>query len=396
MKVSEFLNNTQSPFVLGAFFSRYVIEKGFIQTISQYKSTKFLDDSIYKSSLPLYLDALNYQSSDRIWEYKSKTSFQIVLENDLDLNNDRFYKLLLRKIMLSPFFIGEILDDDKKEFIRGFFEIRGSVDTSRPYLSQDYFYNSELELKRLRLLIDNFNIPEEAFNINFRELQSQFVSGENRRNTQFRINLFWYIKNIGLINEYKAKIIKEVYGINYKRNIDEIFYFECEEPSFTKAMINERLGFYLNTIYGKNLSNYEIDKIRKDLEFEEEKNDKFKRDVNIVKFMRIYAPDICAGCNDIYNIKDRSFLTRQNRYYTEIHHCISVGKDKELDVLENLVKLCPTCHRALGKGSSSAEYQKELIKRILNSNQQNLEFAKIIFASDDINILVEKIQENLK
>lgn len=396
MKVSEFLINTQSPFVLGAFFSRYVIEEGFIKTVSQYKSTKFIDDSIYKSSLALYLDALNYQSNDEIWEYKSKTSFQIVLENDLDLNNDRFYKLLLRKIMLSPFFIGEILDNDKKAFIRGFFEIRGSIDTSRPYLSQDYFYNSELELKRVRLLMDNFNIPEEAFNINFRELQSQFVSGENRRNTQLRINLFWYIKNIGLINEYKAKIIKEVYGINYRSNIDEIFYFECEEPSFTKAMINERLGFYLNTIYGKNLSNYEIDKIRKSLEFEEGKNDEFRRDANIVKFMRIYAPDICAACNDIYDIKDRSFITRQNRYYTEIHHCISVGKEKELDVLENLVKLCPTCHRALGKGSSSAEYQKELIKRILNSNQQNLEFAKIIFASDNINILVDKIQENLK
>ena len=73
-----------------------------------------------------------------------------------------------------------------------------------------------------------------------------------------------------------------------------------------------------------------------------------------------------------------------------------MGKDKELDVLENLVKLCPACHRALSKGSSSDEYQKELIKRILNSNQQNLEFAKIIFASDDINILVDKIQENLK
>lgn len=47
MKVSEFLNNTQSPFVLGAFFSRYVIEKEFIKTISQYKPTKFLDDGIY-------------------------------------------------------------------------------------------------------------------------------------------------------------------------------------------------------------------------------------------------------------------------------------------------------------------------------------------------------------
>lgn len=396
MKVSEFLKNDQSPFILGAFFGRYIIEKGVIRTVSQYKASKFLDENIYNSSLHPYFDALNYQSRDRIWKRKSKTSFQIVLENDLNLNNDRFYRLLLRKIMLSPFFMSRILDDDKKSFIRGFFETRGSIDTNHPFLAQDYFYNSELELKRLRLLMDNFNIPEGVFNINFRELQSQFVSGENRRNTQLRINLFWYIKNIGLINKYKAKIIKEVYKINYSQDSDKIFYFECDEPSFTKAMINERLGFYLNTIYGKNLSNYEIEKIRKDLEFDEEENDDFKRDANIIRLIRIGTKDECAACKEIYNIKDRSFRTRKDRYYTEIHHCISVGKDKELDVLENLVKLCPTCHRALGKGSSSDEYQKELIKRILNSNEQNLEFAKIIFASDDINILVDKIQENLK
>ncbi len=226
MKVSEFLDNTQSPFVLGAFFSRYVIEEGFIKTISQYKkSTKLLDDGIYNSSLASYLDALNYQSSDEIWEYKSKNSFQIVLENDLGLNNDGFYKLLLRKIMSSPFFISEIMDNNKKSFIRGFFETRGSVDTSYNFLAQDYFYNSELEKERRILLVDKFNIPEEALNINFREGQPQFVSGENRRNTQLRIDLFWYIKNIGLINEYKAKRIKEVCKIDYSQDNDKIFYF---------------------------------------------------------------------------------------------------------------------------------------------------------------------------
>lgn len=161
-------------------------------------------------------------------------------------------------------------------------------------------------------------------------------------------------------------------------------------------MINARLGFYLRIIYGKTLSDFEINKIRKDLEFDEEKSESFKRDTNIIRFMRLYAPDICAACNDIYDIKDRSFLTRQNRYYTEIHHCISVGKEKELDVLENLVKLCPTCHRALSKGSAKNEYQKELIKKIINTNKQNLEFAKIIFNRNDTNLLVEKIQENLK
>lgn len=396
MKVSEFLKNDQSPFVLGAFFGRYIIEKGVIKTVSQYKASKFLDENIYNSSLHPYFNAINYQGKSCIWEHKSKSIFEIALKNDLELNNDEFYKQLLCKIMLSPFFMSRILDDDKKSFIRGFFETRGSIDTNHPFLAQDYFYNSDLEIKRIRLLADNFNIPEEALNINFRELQNQFLSGENKRNTQVRINLFWYIKNIGLVNEYKAKIIKEVYKINYSQGSDQIFYFDCYEPSFKKSMIGERLSFYLSSIYDKNLSNYEIEKIRKDLEFDEEESDDFKRDANIIRLIRIGTKDECAACKEIYNIKDRSFKTRKDRYYTEIHHCISVGKDKELDVLENLVKLCPTCHRALSKGSSSNEYQKELIKRILNSNVQNLEFAKIIFASDDINILVDKIQENLK
>ncbi|GAA7215735.1 hypothetical protein Kyoto85A_00720 [Helicobacter pylori] len=35
---------------------------------------------------------------------------------------------------------------------------------------------------------------------------------------------------------------------------------------------------------------------------------------------------------------------------TTLKYMISLGKDKELDVLANLAKLCPACHRALKKG----------------------------------------------
>ena len=75
---------------------------------------------------------------------------------------------------------------------------------------------------------------------------------------------------------------------------------------------------------------------------------------------------------------------------------ISVGKDSDLDVLENLAKLCPVCHRALKRGASSQEIQKNLISEILNSNSQNLEFAKIIFQNENLDFLTDKIWENLK
>ncbi|MBP3207431.1 MAG: HNH endonuclease [Campylobacter sp.] len=406
MKVSEFFDeNLQiSPFILGAFFGRFMVQSDYIYTLSSYKSSEKIDDELfYKQSKENYLKALNLQTGGDFWElnhYKTikRAEFVCVLQNDLNLNNDEFYAKLLRKIFLSDFFLDCDLSEAKKSFLRGFFELRGSIDTTRPLLAQDYFYKNMSEIKRIHFLVDNFFVSENELNWNFRELQNQFVSGENKRNTQLRINLFWYLKNIGLINEYKAKIASEIYDLT-PNLIGEIYYFDCGVQTHGKAKFTERVNFYLNSVFGKKLSEFEIKKLRKDLEFNENFGEnEFWRDANIIKFMRFNTPDECSSCKRIYDIKDRSFPSKplNGRFYTEIHHVISVGKNKDLDVLENLAKLCPVCHRALKKGASDERVQKDLICEILNSNPQNLEFAKIIFQSENLDILTDKIWQNLK
>ncbi len=75
---------------------------------------------------------------------------------------------------------------------------------------------------------------------------------------------------------------------------------------------------------------------------------------------------------------------------------ISLGKNKELDVLENLAKLCPACHRALKKGASEEGFQKHLIRNILNYNKDSLEFAQLRFETDDFPTLINRIYESLK
>lgn len=406
MLVSKFFNENLQipPFILGAFFGRFVVQNDYIYTLSTYKSSEKIDDKIfYKQSKENYLNAINSQSNGDFWEmnhYKTikRAEFVCVLQNDLNLNNDEFYAKLLRKIFLSDFFLDSDLSEAKKSFLRGFFELRGSIDTTRVLLAQDYFYANDQEIKRIHHLVDSFFVGENELNWNFRELQKQFVSGENKRNTQLRINLFWYLRNIGLINEYKAKIVQNVYGLTPNLR-DEIYYFDCEAQTHGKAKFTERVNFYLSSVFGKNLSDFEIKNLRKDLEFNENLGEnEFSRDANIIKFMRFNTPDECFACKKIYDIKDRSFPSKplRGRYYTEIHHVISVGKNSDLDVLENLAKLCPVCHRALKKGASSQMYQKELIGEILNSNPQNLEFAKIIFENEDLDFLKDKIWENLR
>lgn len=75
---------------------------------------------------------------------------------------------------------------------------------------------------------------------------------------------------------------------------------------------------------------------------------------------------------------------------------VSLGKIRELDVLANLAKLCPACHRALKKGSSEEGFQKRLIRNILNRNKDNLEFVQLRFETDDLPTLINRIYESLK
>ncbi len=75
---------------------------------------------------------------------------------------------------------------------------------------------------------------------------------------------------------------------------------------------------------------------------------------------------------------------------------ISLGKNRELDVLANLAKLCPACHRALKRGASEERFQKRLIENILNRNKDNLEFVQLRFETNDFPTLINRICESLK
>ena len=75
---------------------------------------------------------------------------------------------------------------------------------------------------------------------------------------------------------------------------------------------------------------------------------------------------------------------------------ISVGQTKELDDVDNLAKICPTCHRALKRGSATEQEQKILIRKILNHKQNILDFCKSYFDEEDFETVVQKICEKLK
>ncbi|MGT0102121.1 HNH endonuclease [Helicobacter pylori] len=403
--VSRFLNAID-PFNLGVLLSRFQIKNGCIYGVCSYKASKFVHG--YEESKVQVLNALNTLSKHQIWRFnqendtKIKGTFVFILENDLQLDENSFYKKLLNSLIDNDFFNrSRSMTPNQRLFLSGFFESRGSMDTQRNFLTLDYFFHSPLEFKKFYYLIDFFNIPSEALNFNFRELQPEYMQGINQRNAQFRIYLNWYLYHIGLFNPYKARIAHHIFKL-----VDDGIYYKLSYPPTTEYRGNsfiERAHFYLKNVHQQDLDDKSIEKLREQLGWIQE-SEEFRRDSKIINFYRISVPNVCSACCGDYDIKERSFISlplykitqNPDSYYTEIHHVISLGKDKELDVLANLAKLCPACHRALKKGVSEEGFQKHLIENILNHNKDNLEFAQLRFETDDFPTLINRIYESLK
>ena len=68
--------------------------------------------------------------------------------------------------------------------------------------------------------------------------------------------------------------------------------------------------------------------------------------------------------------------------YLEAHHLVPVslnGTDEfkyELDVIANIIPLCPTCHRAIHFGDAGTK--KELLQKLLQKQQEKLKNKKIV------------------
>ena len=403
MRVSEFLRREISPFLYGAFMSRIMSAKKngkkFFYCYTTFRLSKVAPPRVFSiaSYSRTYIDELNYISGIREWEIHkcSDDGFEgrFYLENDLALTETSFYNLLHSKFFQSQWVHEDGLTDEKKDFIRGFLELRGSVDTTAKYIAQDYFFHNRVELKKATILTDFMNVPLKYANYNMRDLQFQFVMDINKRNPQFRINSFYYAKYIGFLNKYKAKIFEKAFKTlgNYENN--KILYFKLNMPVSRNDDVAfiKYLNFFSNNVYERSLTPATVDLLRRRLGFNTATEaDTTTRNRTIIALFDMIAPDKCAICGT-----ETTYRKPDGRQYFEIHHVISRCNGSELDNIANLVKLCPACHRMMKKNGSTKEDQIRAIIKILNEHDEIFEFCSSYLSIDDINELAEKTQELL-
>lgn len=313
------------------------------------------------------------------------------VEDDLKFSTDQVISKLRSLIMVK---IADIIDIGilDREMALALFVLRGSVDFTRNYMAVDVKRNveNELYIDSLFKILVSSNELIKYLNLNFRELQPEFKS--KKRNTQLRLNLRWVYENIlneiGSIHPYKYDIIS-----SNKFKIGDLPQTDTMYITFI-----QRLIYYQRNVLKKELSNIEVENIRHEL-FSVSKNDqKIQRSKKILLVVKDTTKDICSACSQKYKIADRSFIaSREKRYYFEYHHVISFANNRELlDVPDNLVKLCPACHCAMKKGRAEGNYQKKLIKNILNNRKDVLDFSKSYLNTQSLKDTVDGIQKKLR
>lgn len=402
LKLSDFLKLPIKPFAYGAFLSR-IMEDSINDNKVFYAYTNFRSSKyVYKDDFPInsyannLISSLNKHSGHYNWCIINSSPTQLearfYIIDDISMSKTMFYKALYQKLLQENWLLSDDMNEEKKDFIRGFMELRGSVDTTMKLIAQDYFYDDRMELKKAQILTDMMNLPLVYANFNARNLQPQYISGENRRNTQFRINAFFYAKEIGFLNEYKARVFNNAYKkyIRSSTKKDDITYFDVDIPVSRNDDVQfiKYLNFFTNNIYQKNLTKSTIDDLRKRLGFTDgDSNDSTKRNKTLIDLFDEISEDKCAVCGT-----KTTFLNKgTGRQYFEIHHVISFYNGKELDNIANLVKLCPTCHDMLKKNRSTKENQTKAIYKILHLHPEIYEFTSSYLQIDDINELAEKI-----
>lgn len=399
MKISDLLKREIQPFLYGAFFSRIMSEKqgtkNYFFCYTAFKASRLVPEIIFdiKNYSNELINSLNFYSGFNNWKIHRVTATKLearfYIENDLSLTETSFFNMLYSKFLQCRWIRDTNLTEEKKSFVRGFLELRGSVDTTAKYITQDYFYNNRIELKKAQIFTDFMNVPINYANFNMRDLQPQFVYGINRRNAQFRMNSYFYAKYIGFINDYKATIFEKAYPTLARYKTNRITYFDLNMPNSRNddVIFIKYLNFFSNNVYEKMLTLKSVDELRKRLGFNNSaSSNEETRNKTIIGLFDMIAPDKCAICGT-----EHTYEKNDGRQYFEIHHVISRCNGPDTDNIANLVKLCPNCHRMMKKNASPKDKQIKAIIKILNEHNEIFEFCSSYLNINEINELANKI-----
>lgn len=401
MKFSELLNEktNESAFVLGAIYGWPLIslDDNKIFAYSSYKDgsrseslgikvNNFFDS--HKKALQDFLGdkyyvLVNSDIDSSIYNKKKiQCGVSVSMDLDVDIPNDIdpevFIYGQIERILIDA------SEDFKNYFIRGIFDSRGSLDFNHKYMSIDIENQNKPDLARRKLNKLN-DLMGYISNFNPRLTQEKSKS----KNDQFRLNLDYYMGKYGLLSPFKVEYYKK--ENNFLGFINESNFFI--DTRFKDKKLSE-------SISDRNLqiNNLAIDLKNKDLSKEEKEKiiSKYKEefldtdDIDEILYssqnMKEYSKYKSGYLCEVDNTHNTFLAKKTKKNYVEAHHlipfCYRKDFDVSIDIEENIVCLCPNCHRKIHL--SVDEQKKELLLPLLNKKIKGISDSGIVITEKEL------------
>ena len=199
-----------------------------------------------------------------------------------------------------------------------------------------------------------------------------FYSGQNPNPKEIRVSL--YLKNNLLKAKYRNFLKnKGMQERNDKGNKD--YFYLCIDDLTYLDRKSELCEFFIDKINKiisiiKEIHNVSNKVLQPAKAFVLKKREEYPRNAELVDKVLKISKYECQ-----INQKHKTFIDRRtNQSYMEVHHIIplrwSKKLDVDLDIIENMICLCPRCHRAVHYSSEAT--MRKLLYTILSIKDSDL------------------------
>jgi len=312
-------------------------------------------------------DGIECSYNETSWTCSVKFTNTNNLDDTTEIGKARIYGYIEKTIM-------DFSNECIQYFISGMFNARGSLDFIRSLIAVDLEQKQYPNLARRKYMTLS-NMTGQFFNFNPRVLQRN----SQTKNDQFRIPLKIFVSEYGFLYPFK-KAFYEKETNNHLTQIDSLYFYK-QDLSNVKEYKNYSRALQINKLaidyQSGRIAEQELlsKRLALGLDNDDDVDTLLHANPNVKESRKLRSRYTCE-----VNPHHRTFIAKANNMpFVEGHHLIPFCKrnefDVNIDIIENIVALCPVCHRQVHLATDREK--REVLTKLYNDNINSLKKAGV-------------------
>lgn len=260
--------------------------------------------------------------------------------------------------------------DPPKLFLKSIIDMNGITKKSLAYL---FYLTNNLEINYYDSIIELSKIDSNEVNI-----PEKFINKYND------IKFMILLEMIGIVKKKnKIYFLSDYVNDKYSDKIRNLSIYNKEpDIKYDESDENNKINIFYSEPYDLNSDLFQNENNRIPVKStNNKKNERYKTNNRISKTVLDKSNYKCIIDNN-----HKTFKTKIEKQYMEPHHFIPMAAQKDfkinLDRIENIVSICPTCHCAIHYGNKETRFK--LVEKIYKLKEKKLKEVGLNISLNDL------------